>query len=60
MHSLLLTFALLLVLEGVMPFLAPNRWRETVLRICKLSDGQIRFLGFGAILVGLILMQVTR
>ncbi|MBU6504909.1 MAG: DUF2065 domain-containing protein [Betaproteobacteria bacterium] len=60
MHSLFLTFALLLVLEGVMPFLAPNRWRETVLRICKLSDGQIRFLGFGAILVGLILMQVTR
>ncbi|MDE1981842.1 MAG: DUF2065 domain-containing protein [Betaproteobacteria bacterium] len=59
MHSLFLTFALLLVLEGVMPFLAPNRWRETVLRICKLSDGQIRFLGFGAILVGLILMQVA-
>lgn len=60
MHSLIVTFALLLVLEGVMPFLAPNRWRETVLRICKFSDGQIRFLGFGAILVGLILMQVVK
>ncbi|MDE2344205.1 MAG: DUF2065 domain-containing protein [Betaproteobacteria bacterium] len=60
MHSLLLTFALLLVLEGAMPFLAPGRWRETILRICKFSDGQIRFLGFGAILVGLILMQVVK
>lgn len=60
MHSLLTTFALLLVLEGAMPFLAPSRWRETVLRICKFNDGQIRFLGFGAIVLGVILMQVVR
>ncbi len=58
MHSLLSAFALVLVLEGIMPFLAPGRWRETVQRICLFNNGQIRFMGLGAILAGVILIQV--
>ncbi len=58
MQTVFTTFALVLVLEGIMPFVAPARWRETVTRIGQLSDGQIRFLGLGAILVGFILFQV--
>lgn len=58
MQTVLTTFALVMVLEGIMPFLAPARWRETVTRISQLSDGQIRFLGLGAILAGFILFQV--
>ncbi len=58
MQTVLITFALVLVLEGVMPFLAPALWRETVTRVSQLKDGQIRFLGLGAILVGFILFQV--
>lgn len=60
MQSLLTALALVLVLEGLMPFVAPARWRETIIRIGQFSDGQIRFLGLGAILVGVILLQVTR
>ncbi len=60
MQSLLTALALVLVLEGLMPFIAPARWRETITRIGQFSDGQIRFLGLGAILLGVILMQVTR
>ncbi len=60
MQSLLTALALVLVLEGLMPFIAPARWRETITRIGQFSDGQIRFLGLGAILAGVVLMQVTR
>ncbi len=58
MQTVLTAFALVLVLEGIMPFLAPARWRETVTRIGQWSDGQIRFLGLGAILMGSILFLV--
>ena len=43
--SLLIAFALMLILEGIMPFIAPAAWRETFRRLIQLSDGQIRFIG---------------
>ena len=36
--------ALLLILEGVLPFAAPRVWREGFRRLTELSDGQLRFL----------------
>lgn len=58
--SLLVAFALMLLLEGVLPFLAPAAWRETFLRLTQLTDGQIRFLGLASMLSGLILLLVFR
>ena len=58
--SLLVAFALMLLLEGVLPFLAPAAWRETFRRLTQLTDGQIRFLGLASMLVGLILLLVFR
>ena len=58
--SLLVAFALMLVLEGVLPFLAPAAWRETFRRLIQLTDGQIRFLGLASMLFGLILLLVFR
>ena len=58
--SLLIAFALMLVLEGLLPFLAPAVWRETFRRLVQLSDGQIRFAGLTSMLVGLILLMVFR
>lgn len=52
--NLLLAFALMLVLEGLLPFVAPNAWRETFRRLTRLSDGQIRFVGLTSMLVGLV------
>lgn len=54
--NLLAAFGLMLVLEGLMPMLSPERWREAVRRIAALRDGQIRFVGLGATVVGLLLL----
>lgn len=56
--SLLLAFALMLILEGIVPFVAPVAWRETFLRLTRLGDGQIRFIGLMSMVVGLILLFV--
>jgi uncharacterized protein YjeT (DUF2065 family) len=54
--SLLLAFALMLVLEGVLPFAAPRVWRETFRRITEMNDGQLRFIGMTSMLVGVVIM----
>jgi hypothetical protein len=59
-QTFLLAFALMLVIEGLMPFVAPRVWRETFRRVTELADGQVRFLGLGSIVVGLILMLVVK
>ena len=53
-HTLFLAFALMLVIEGLMPFLSPGSWRQTMLRVAQMSDGQLRFLGLSSMLVGLL------
>ena len=58
--TLLLAFALMLVIEGLMPFLAPRIWRDTFRRATELSDGQIRFIGLSSMLVGVVLLTVFR
>ena len=54
MNELLTACALVLVLEGLMPFISPARWREVFSRILALSDGQIRFIGLASIVMGLL------
>ena len=56
--SLLLAFALMLILEGAMPFIAPAAWRETCRRLTQMSDGQIRVIGLSSMLIGLILLML--
>lgn len=56
MGTLGLAFALMLVLEGLLPFLAPARWREIVRRVAELTDGQIRFFGLASIASGVLLL----
>ena len=58
--TFLLALALMLILEGVLPFLAPNLWRETFRRITQMTDGQIRFVGLSSMLVGLLLLLWAR
>ena len=58
--TLLMAFALMLVVEGLLPFLAPSVWRETFRRILQLSDGQIRFFGLSSMLAGLLLLLIAR
>ena len=58
--SLLLAFALMLVLEGLMPFIAPAAWRDTFKRLIQFSDGQIRFIGLTSMIIGLILVMLFK
>jgi uncharacterized protein len=58
--TFLMAFALMLVLEGVLPFVAPTLWRETFRRITQMTDGQIRFVGLSSIMVGLLLLAWAR
>ena len=58
--TLLMAVALMLVIEGLFPFLAPSAWRETCRRLMQLTDGQIRFFGLTAMLAGLALLLVAR
>lgn len=52
--------ALMLVLEGLMPLLAPKLWRETFLRITRMADGQIRFFGLISSLLGAALFLLIK
>jgi uncharacterized protein YjeT (DUF2065 family) len=58
--TFLLAFALMLIIEGLLPFLAPNLWRETFRRIIRMTDGQIRFFGLSSMLAGVLLLVVLR
>jgi uncharacterized protein len=51
-----LAMALVLVIEGFMPFMSPGTWRKTFLQILQLSDGQLRFFGLVSLLFGLALI----
>ncbi|HET7833626.1 MAG TPA: DUF2065 domain-containing protein [Gallionella sp.] len=52
----LLGFAMMLVIEGLLPFLTPNLWRETFSKLVTLSDGQLRFVGMTSMIGGLLLL----
>lgn len=49
---------IVLILEGMMPLVSPANWRDVFLRIARLRDGQIRFVGFGATLIGIALLLI--
>jgi uncharacterized protein YjeT (DUF2065 family) len=47
--------ALVLVLEGIFPLLAPGSWRQTFLKLLQLKDGQLRFFGLCSVALGALL-----
>jgi uncharacterized protein YjeT (DUF2065 family) len=58
--TLLTAVALMLVIEGVLPFLVPALWRETFRRLTEMSDGQIRFIGLTSMVAGVLLLFLVR
>jgi len=52
--SWMTALALVLVIEGLLPMFAPQRWREMFRQILQMQDGQIRFFGLVSVLLGLI------
>jgi uncharacterized protein len=58
MDSFLTAVALVLIIEGLLPFAAPGKWREIFTQVLKMNDGQIRFYGMASIATGLILLLI--
>jgi uncharacterized protein YjeT (DUF2065 family) len=57
--NLLAAFALMLIIEGILPFAMPHLWRNTFKQLMEMSDGQLRFIGLGSMLIGLILLSLS-
>jgi len=58
--TLLMAFGLMLVLEGLLPFLSPATWRDMFQRVLAFTDGQLRFAGLASLLAGLALVALAR
>ena len=54
----LAAIGLLLVIEGILPFVAPAVWRDGIRRILDLRDGQLRFIGAASMLGGVFLLMM--
>lgn len=59
-ENLLPALALVLVIEGMLPFLSPRSWREAMQQAAQLSDRALRLVGFSSMLLGVILLYFVR
>ena len=58
--TLLIAFALMLVLEGILPFLFPGIWRDTFKKLTEAADNQVRFIGLTSMLIGLFMLYLVK
>ena len=58
--DLLVAIALLLVIEGIMPFLNPSGLRKTLVMISQMSDSTLRFTGLTSMVLGILLLKLVR
>lgn len=58
-EDLIRALALVLVIEGLLPFAIPGRWRRVLLRISSLDDREMRTVGLMSMIIGLVLLQLA-
>jgi len=58
-HELMVAIALVLVIEGIMPFLNPSALRRTLVKIAQQNDTTLRFVGLTCMLVGVLLLNLV-
>jgi uncharacterized protein YjeT (DUF2065 family) len=58
--SILPALALVLVIEGMLPFLSPKSWREAMTQAAQLPDNVLRGLGFASMLVGVVVLYLVQ
>lgn len=56
-HELLIAFSLVMIIEGIIPFISPVQWRTVVLTVARSSDKQIRIVGLVSMLAGVVLLN---
>ena len=58
--TLAMAFALMLVLEGLLPFLMLSAWRDAFRKLTEISDTQVRFIGLTSMLAGLLILYLVK
>ena len=56
LHELAVAFCLMLVIEGILPFISPKRWRNLILMLDEVDDSTMRLIGLGSMLTGTVLL----
>jgi len=59
-NTFLMALGLMLILEGLLPLLLPQAWRNTFKRMIELKDGQLRFVGLMSVFGGLVLFLLSQ
>lgn len=59
-NDLVTGIALLLIFEGIMPFMFPDTWRKFLSKVNGLSDRQIRTIAVFSFIIGLLLLRISR
>ncbi len=58
--DLVRAIALVLVIEGMLPFLSPDGWRQAMIQAGRLSDKTLRIIGLVSMIVGVLVLYMTR
>ena len=58
--EILTAVSLLLIIEGMLPFIRPSRYKQLVAQVIQLSDNQLRIFGLSAMIAGLLLLFIVR
>ena len=59
-QDLMTAFCLVLIIEGMMPFLYPDRWKETVKKLADLDSQTMRVVGLASMLIGVVSLYLVR
>jgi hypothetical protein len=59
-ENIIPALALVLVIEGLLPFLSPRSWREAMSQAAQLPDNVLRSLGFVSMMAGVIILYFVR
>jgi len=59
-QDLIAALCLVLVVEGILPFIKPDSWRRMMTVVAKQPDSALRTMGFVSMLVGVALLYVVR
>jgi len=59
-NEILVAIALVLVLEGIIPFLIPEKFRQTLVQLIQMPDQVLRIIGLASMTLGIILLYILK
>lgn len=59
MEEFLKALALIMVIEGILPFLSPDKWRNWMQQVARVPSLSLRILGLASMLLGVGLLYVV-